>query len=209
MQPPAMWLLMGLMGVFGAAGHYLLVLAYSRASVATLTPFLYLQVFFATLGGWLVFSHIPDHWSIAGMVLIAVCGTGGAWLAFRDANCQFSLVPVSATVTAVSSGLSFTVSFSGSYADDFYNLGTVEFLTGALAGTARVEIFDWTSAGVITLFVPLAEVPTIGDTLELKQGCPKTRTACRDTFANVLNFGGFPEVPGSDQVLKSAEPSGT
>ena len=28
------------------------------------------------LGGWLVFSHVPDGWSLVGMALIAVCGAG-------------------------------------------------------------------------------------------------------------------------------------
>jgi drug/metabolite transporter (DMT)-like permease len=84
MQPPAMWLLMTLMGVFGAAGHYLLVLAYSRASVATLTPFLYLQVFFATLGGWLVFDHLPDGLALLGIAVICACGIFGTWLNTRE-----------------------------------------------------------------------------------------------------------------------------
>jgi drug/metabolite transporter (DMT)-like permease len=84
MQPPSMWLLMGLMGVFGAAGHYLLVLAYSRASVATLTPFLYLQVFFATLGGWWVFHHLPDGLALLGIAVICGCGVFGTWLNSRE-----------------------------------------------------------------------------------------------------------------------------
>jgi drug/metabolite transporter (DMT)-like permease len=83
-QPPSMWGLMGLMGVFGAAGHYLLVLAYSRASVATLTPFLYLQVFFATLGGWWVFHHLPDGLALLGIAVICGCGVFGTWLNSRE-----------------------------------------------------------------------------------------------------------------------------
>jgi drug/metabolite transporter (DMT)-like permease len=84
MQPPEMWRLMTLMGVFGAAGHYLLVLAYSRASVATLTPFLYLQVFFATLGGWLVFDHLPGGLALLGIAVICGCGIFGTWLTTRE-----------------------------------------------------------------------------------------------------------------------------
>jgi hypothetical protein len=97
------------------------------------------------------------------------------------------------------------VSFAGTYADDFFNLGTVEALTGALAGTWPVEIFDWSAAGAIVLFAPLADVPAIGDTFTIKRGCGKTRADCmaRD---NIDFFRGFPEVPGSDQVLKIAVP---
>jgi hypothetical protein len=36
------------------------------------------------LGGWLMFAHVPDRVSLAGMVLIAVCGAAGAWLTVRE-----------------------------------------------------------------------------------------------------------------------------
>jgi drug/metabolite transporter (DMT)-like permease len=39
----------------------LLILAYQRAPAATLTPYLYAQIGFAMLGGWIVFSHVPDR----------------------------------------------------------------------------------------------------------------------------------------------------
>ena len=37
-------------------------------------PLLYAQIAFATLGGWLVFRHVPDGWAWLGMAMIAVCG---------------------------------------------------------------------------------------------------------------------------------------
>jgi drug/metabolite transporter (DMT)-like permease len=75
-----LWLDLVLMGVVATVGHFLLILAYQRAPAATLTPFLYTQIPTAMLGGWLVFQHVPDRWSMVGMVTIAVCGAGGAWL---------------------------------------------------------------------------------------------------------------------------------
>jgi len=123
-----------------------------------------------------------------------------------DARCQATFVTIVGTVTAVTDAMRFTVSFTGSYANDFFNAGKVVFTSGALDGTAAVEVFDWSSGGATTLFMPLADVPEIGDTLNISQGCPKTRAACRDTFANIDNFRGFPEVPGSDQVLKAQIP---
>ena len=47
-------------------------------------PYLYAQIGFAMLGGWLVFSHVPDGLSLLGMLLIAACGAGGAWLTVRE-----------------------------------------------------------------------------------------------------------------------------
>ncbi|MES2281195.1 MAG: DMT family transporter [Pseudomonadota bacterium] len=93
-----LWGLLMVMGLFATIGHFLIILAYQGAPAASLTPYLYTQIAFAMLGGWLVFSHIPDSWSIAGMVLIAVCGTGGAWLAFRESRSarQIEVQPVEA-----------------------------------------------------------------------------------------------------------------
>jgi drug/metabolite transporter (DMT)-like permease len=81
--PLASWSLWGwlaLMGLLGTVGHFLLILAYMRAPAATLTPFLYVQIGFAMLCGWLVFSHVPDQWSVTGIAMIVVCGAAGAWL---------------------------------------------------------------------------------------------------------------------------------
>ena len=79
-----LWAALCFMGAMGAIGHFMLILAYQRAPAATLTPYLYGQIAFAMLGGWLVFSHVPDAWSMIGIVTIAVCGAGGAWLTVRE-----------------------------------------------------------------------------------------------------------------------------
>ncbi len=132
---------------------------------------------------------------------------------FGDARCQVVPEEIVGTVTSVTSAMGFTVSFSGAYANDYFNFGTVEPLTGDLVGITPVEIFDWTSAGVITLFTALPAVPAFGDTFTIKRGCSKLRASDDATlptclsYSNVINFGGFPEVPGTDQVLKYQVPS--
>jgi len=89
-----LWAALCFMGAMGAIGHFMLILAYQRAPAATLTPYLYAQIAFAMLGGWLVFSHVPDAWSMVGIVTIAVCGAGGAWLTMRET--RLALEPVEA-----------------------------------------------------------------------------------------------------------------
>ena len=78
------WALLCLMGFMGTVGHFILILAYQRAPASTLTPYLYAQIGFAMLGGWLMFSQVPDKFSLAGIALIAVCGAAGAWLTVRE-----------------------------------------------------------------------------------------------------------------------------
>jgi drug/metabolite transporter (DMT)-like permease len=93
---PAWWLWAALcfMGFMATVGHFALILAYQRAPAATLTPYLYAQIAFAMLGGWLVFSHVPDRQSMIGILMIAVCGAGGAWLTVRES--RIPLEPIEA-----------------------------------------------------------------------------------------------------------------
>ncbi len=82
----AQWGLLLLMGLSATIGHFMLILAYERTPVATMAPYMYAQIAFAVLSGWLVFSHTPDGLSLLGMCVIAACGAGGAWLTMRQAR---------------------------------------------------------------------------------------------------------------------------
>jgi drug/metabolite transporter (DMT)-like permease len=81
-----LWVALFFMGFAATVGHFLLILAYQRAPASTLTPYLYAQIAFAMLGGWLVFSHVPDGWSVTGIAMIAFCGAAGAWLTVRESR---------------------------------------------------------------------------------------------------------------------------
>lgn len=85
------WVQLLIMGVMATLGHFLLILAYGRAPAATLMPYMYAQIGFAVLGGWLVFSHVPDHWTLVGMGLVALCGALGAWLSLHESRVHVEL----------------------------------------------------------------------------------------------------------------------
>jgi len=76
--------LLGLIGLMGTVGHFLLILAFARAPASTLTPFLYSQIGFAMLGGWLVFGHVPGSWELSGIALIVLCGASASWITARE-----------------------------------------------------------------------------------------------------------------------------
>lgn len=65
---------MVLSGAYGGAGHLLLVLAHRRAPAAVLAPFLYLQMVWAVLLGWLVFAQVPSRWTLAGTAIVVASG---------------------------------------------------------------------------------------------------------------------------------------
>jgi uncharacterized phage protein (TIGR02218 family) len=114
-------------------------------------------------------------------------------------RCFATATEVVGTVTAVTDAMRFTVSFTGSYANDFFNKGTVIGLTGDNTGTT-VEIEDWTAAGAIILFTPLADAPAIGDTFTVRNGCGKSRADCM-AFNAIQWFRGYPEVPGRKALM--------
>lgn len=76
--------LLCLAGFFGTVGHFLLIQAFKRAPAATLAPYLYTQIGFALLAGWVVFDHVPGALELWGIGLIVVCGATIAWLSARQ-----------------------------------------------------------------------------------------------------------------------------
>lgn len=143
-------------------------------------------------GGEFIFevrSDVDRYNQVVGRVLANNCDAD-----FGDTRCGATPEEVEGTVTAVTSERDFAVSYTGSYADNFFNKGTVTGLTGANAGIVR-EIFDWSVAGSIELFEGLQSAPEVGDTFTVRNGCGKSRADCMG-HDNILNFRGFPEVPG-------------
>ena len=81
-----LWLQLLIMGIFATVGHYLLIMAFSKAPATVLTPYFYTQIGFAMLGGWLMFDHVPDHWTLVGIGIVAMCGALGALLTVRESR---------------------------------------------------------------------------------------------------------------------------
>lgn len=67
-------LLIASLGIYGGTGHFLLIRAFRLAPASLLSPFLYVQLIWATALGWLVFGHLPDALALAGMAIIAASG---------------------------------------------------------------------------------------------------------------------------------------
>ena len=126
---------------------------------------------------------------------------------YGDTRCGAVVASETVTVASVASDLQITVTFAGTVpADDYFNYGLATFTTGVLAGTRSVAIFDFINASETVEFdAPLAALPEIGDELTLKRGCGKTRAECL-VRENVINFRGFPDMPGTDKALRYAVP---
>ena len=81
--PTSAWPLMAFVGLLGTTGHLFLILALGKARTATLMPFVYAQIGFASWIGYVFFDHVPDHAAWIGMAVIAACGATSAALNMR------------------------------------------------------------------------------------------------------------------------------
>jgi drug/metabolite transporter (DMT)-like permease len=68
------WLQLILIGVLGAIGHMLLILALQRAEASRISPFTYIQLIWAILASLLVFGDPLSAWTLAGSAVIATSG---------------------------------------------------------------------------------------------------------------------------------------
>jgi drug/metabolite transporter (DMT)-like permease len=94
------WYWFVLIGFLGTFGHLMLLWAFMRASASVLTPYLYSQIAFATLGGWLVFDHVPDAFAWAGIAVIAAAGVGNALLLAQEMARHRQAAALTAAVAA-------------------------------------------------------------------------------------------------------------
>jgi uncharacterized phage protein (TIGR02218 family) len=52
----------------------------------------------------------------------------------------------------------------------------------------------------------MPEPLSVEDTFVVTAGCDKRFATCRERFDNVVNFHGFPHIPGNDFVISYAVP---
>jgi len=68
------WPLAVLMGAFGAVGHYALVVAHRVANASAIAPFIYTQMIWMILFGFVLFGDTPDALTLLGTAIIAAAG---------------------------------------------------------------------------------------------------------------------------------------
>jgi len=130
-----------------------------------------------------------------------------------DARCGVDIeaLAVNLTVTSVTDNRIFATDLGSPATADYFTYGRVTWLTG-LNADRQMEVKSQTEAGVFTLQLGMKRAITVGDTLRAYPGCNKLHKTgvaeylgdCKIKFDNVVNFRGFPEIPGIDKILKPA-----
>ena len=68
------WIPLVLMGVAGATGHFMLIQAHRMAPASTLAPFIYTQIIWMTIAGYILFGSIPDTGTLFGAAIVVASG---------------------------------------------------------------------------------------------------------------------------------------
>lgn len=107
------------------------------------------------------------------------------------------------TIDTVEEGKLFTLSGLDTYAARWFTRGRLTVTSGAAAGLVGVVKADRRSGALheIELWEALRAVIAVGDTVRLDAGCDKQAATCREKFANIVNFRGFPDIPGDNKLL--------
>lgn len=88
---------------------------------------------------------------------------------------------------------------------DWFEKGRLEVLVGSAQGLwsgIKRDIVEG-DARRIELWDPIRADLEAGDMLRLIAGCDKRMQTCRFKFNNLLNFQGFPDLPGEDWIMLS------
>jgi uncharacterized phage protein (TIGR02218 family) len=126
--------------------------------------------------------------------------------AVGDTKCRFDLGQSGFTgageVVAGSSGASLRAAGLEGFADGWFTQGVLTWVTGPNSGTRGSVKSDRMAGGSRRL--ELWQVPgfavAVGDRFQIAAGCDKRAATCEAKFNNLLNFRGFPHLPGDDWV---------
>jgi len=131
----------------------------------------------------------------------------GCDAAFGDARCGMDTTDPRwrgvGTVSAAPGAFSVLASGLETYDEGAFTGGLVTWTSGANAGLhSEVREHRRDAGGARLSFwseTPFDAAP--GDAFFVVAGCDKRFETCRDRFDNLLNFRGFPHMPGTDRAL--------
>ncbi|MEP1538475.1 MAG: DUF2163 domain-containing protein [Paracoccaceae bacterium] len=131
-----------------------------------------------------------------------------------DGSCKFDLSAAGySTEIAVQSaddGRAFLWEDIPGFAEGWFQRGRLDVLDGPGKGLWGIIKRDRTTAEgrEIELWAPLRSVIEADNTVRLSAGCDKRFETCRLKFDNLMNFQGFPDIPGDDWLVAVPKKAG-
>lgn len=129
-----------------------------------------------------------------------------------DQRCKIDTdVPEFSTVATVANLITETViglPIVG-YQNDWFEHGILRVLNGQAAGLSQGIKSDKLVNGMRKIEVWQSLPIAAGDQVKVIAGCDKRAETCRDRFANLANFRGFPHIPGDDWLVSVPRSDGS
>lgn len=124
-----------------------------------------------------------------------------------DASCRLEVsdaaIQVLGTVVQVDDRRIFDLGSVSGFDEGWFTRGQLKIVSGSAQGASGLIKRDWIAeAGTrrIELWEALQADVVAGDEVQITAGCDKRFETCRKKFANILNFQGFPDIPGEDWI---------
>lgn len=88
------------------------------------------------------------------------------------------------------------------FSNNWFDFGKFRWLTGENKNvTGRIRLTEKSDNDTVIHFTEMQPLLiSVGDRISLTVGCDKNANTCKDKFNNLLNFRGFPHMPGDDWV---------
>lgn len=142
----------------------------------------------------------------SGRLFTARCGVD-----LGDAQCKFNLVAAGlqgeGSVTSTESTSTIVAAGLDGFSEGIFTGGKLTWTSGANDGLS-VEIKEHRTASGharLSLWQAMPEPVASGDAFVVMAGCDKRFATCRERFNNIVNFRGFPHIPGNDFVIASPD----
>jgi uncharacterized phage protein (TIGR02218 family) len=113
-------------------------------------------------------------------------------------------------VDTVEANYRFTATGLDTYDSAWFSGGFLTWTSGANNGrSTEVKFHNLDAAGtvLIELWQEPSETVVSGDDFTIVAGCDKTFNVCRDKFNNLVNFRGFPHIPGNKIITNYPTPA--
>ncbi len=106
-------------------------------------------------------------------------------------------------VDRATDGQRFSLATLVPFNDRWFENGILVGVNGVAAGLTALIKHDRLVSGrrEVLLWQPLRVAVSAGDQFQLVAGCDKRAETCRDKFANLINYQGFPHIPGDDWLM--------
>ncbi len=122
-----------------------------------------------------------------------------------DDSCKFNLESAGYrqefTVQSLGAEGEIVLAGDAGAVDDWFQLGRFSVQTGqakGLKGMIKTDKAMAFGARQVTLWQNLAVPLALGDVVRLEVGCDRSSATCQAKFNNLINFQGFPHIPGAD-----------